>query len=75
MDTSKKIISGNSYYTGFFLVFFAGLFWSFGAPTVRYMIDSHIYVFHYLFYRGISIAVILIFYLILKEGFSFYKKL
>ena len=34
----------NSYYTGFFLVFFAGLFWSFGAPTVRHMIDGEQYV-------------------------------
>ena len=65
--------SFNNYYTGFFLVFFAGISWSFGAPTVRYMVDSHNYVFHYLFYRGISIASILIFYLILKEGWGFYK--
>ena len=63
----------NSYYTGFFLVFFAGLFWSFGAPTVRHMIDGEQYVFHYLFYRGLAIASILIFYLFLKEGFYFYK--
>ena len=63
----------NSYYTGFFLVFFAGLFWSFGAPTVRHMIDGEQYVFHYLFYRGLAIASILIFYLFIKEGFYFYK--
>tara|TARA_B100000029_G_C17598116_1_gene964899 strand:- start:3541 stop:4449 length:909 start_codon:yes stop_codon:yes gene_type:complete len=62
-----------NYYAGFFLVFFAGLFWSFGAPTVRYMTDSHNYVFHYLFYRGIAIATILIFYLIFREGLEFYK--
>lgn len=69
----KNNITFDNYYTGFFLVFFAGLFWSFGAPTVRYMENSHDYVFHYLFYRGISIAIILIFYLILSEGSKFYK--
>jgi len=65
--------SSNLYLKGFFLVFFAGLFWSFGAPTVRYMVNGHDFVFHYLFYRGISIAIILILYLIITEGFLFYK--
>ena len=65
--------SSNLYLKGFFLVFFAGLFWSFGAPTVRYMINGHDFVFHYLFYRGLSIAIILILYLIFTEGFLFYK--
>ena len=37
------------------------------------MIDAHEYVFQYLFYRGISISCILIFYLFFREGFSFYK--
>ena len=63
----------NTYLTGFFLVFFAGLFWSFGALTVRYMIDGQDYIFQYLFLRGFSIAIILIFYLIIKEGKKFYK--
>ena len=64
----------NSYYLiGFLLVFFAGLLWSFGVVTVRYMIDGHQYVFQYLFCRGISIAIILICFLVYKEGFDFYK--
>ena len=68
----KQII--NSYHlTGFFLVFSAGLLWSFGVVVVRYMIDGHQYVFQYLFCRGISIAVILICYLFYKEGFALYK--
>ena len=66
-------MNSNSYFNAFVLVFLAGLFWSFGAVTVRYMIDGHTYVFQYLFYRGISIALILIFYLLIREGFSFYK--
>ena len=67
------MFKSNLYLKGFFLVFFAGLFWSFGAPTVRYMVDAHDYVFQYLFYRGISIALILVFYLFIKEGLGFYK--
>ena len=66
-------MNSNSYFNAFILVFLAGLLWSFGAVTVRYMIDGHTYVFQYLFYRGISIAIILIIYLFLKEGISFYK--
>ena len=66
-------MNSNSYFNAFILVFLAGLFWSFGAVTVRYMIDGHTYVFQYLFYRGISIAIILgallspIFYLVSPE--------
>ena len=71
---STELASHESLYLkGFFLVFFAGLLWSFGAPTVRYMIDGQEYLFHYLFYRGIAIAIILIIYLLIREGFSFYK--
>ena len=66
-------MKSNNYFTAFILVFLAGLFWSFGAVTVKYMIDGHSYVFQYLFYRGISIAVILLFYLFIKEGIGFYK--
>ena len=66
-------MNSNSYFNAFILVFLAGLFWSFGAVTVRYMIDGHTYVFQYLFYRGISIAIILLIYLFLKEGKVFIK--
>ena len=66
-------MSKNSYLYAFTVVFLAGIFWSFGALTVRYMVDGHQYVFQYLFYRGIAIAIILIIYLFLSEGISFYK--
>ena len=66
-------ISSNNYLSAFILVFFAGLLWSFGVVTVRYMVDGHQYVFQYLFCRGISIAIILICFLFYKEGFTFYK--
>ncbi len=66
-------MSQNTYIYAFTVVFFAGIFWSFGALTVRYMVDGHDYVFQYLFYRGISISIILLIYLFITEGFSFYK--
>ena len=66
-------MNSNSYFNAFILVFLAGLLWSFGVVTVRYMIDAHTYVFQYLFYRGISIAIILLVYLFFKEGIGFYK--
>lgn len=61
------------YFRGFILVFLAGIFWSFGPVVVRYMIDSQNYIWQYLFYRGMSISSILILYLFIKEGFSFYQ--
>ena len=66
-------MNSNNYLNAFILVFLAGLFWSFGVVTVRYMTDAHSYVFQYLFYRGLSIAIILVIYLFFKEGINFYK--
>ncbi len=63
----------NNYLLPLILVFLAGLSWSFGAVVVKHMENANLFVFQYLFYRGISIAVILIFYLFIKEGLSFYK--
>ena len=63
----------NSYFYAFIVVFLAGLSWSFGAVVVRHMDEANSYVFQYLFYRGISISVILLIYLIITEGLNFYK--
>ena len=63
----------NTYFKSFIIVFLAGLIWSFGAVTVRYMDNAHEYVFQYLFYRGIAISAILVIYLFIREGFNFYK--
>ena len=65
--------NSSPYFIAFVLVFLSGLLWSFGPIAVRYMVNSHEYVFQYLFLRGISIACILIGYLLIREGFSFYK--
>jgi len=66
-------MKNNSYVFAFIVVFLAGLSWSFGAVVVRHMENANYYVFQYLFYRGISIALILICYLVIKEGLGFYK--
>ena len=73
MNLSNLNTNQSFYLTGFFLVFFAGLLWSFGPIAVRHMINAHYYVFQYLFYRGLSVAVILICFLFYREGFVFYK--
>ena len=62
-----------SYFYAFILVLIAGFLWSLGAVVVLHMIDGHSYVFNYLFYRGIAIAIILLCYLMITEGSSFYK--
>ena len=71
MKNINKVSS--PYFTGFILVFCSGLLWSFGPVVVRYLVDSNDYLFEYLFCRGISVSCILVFYLFVREGFSFYK--
>ena len=66
-------MKNNAYFFAFIIVFLAGLSWSFGAVVVRHMENANFYVFQYLFYRGISIAIILLIYLFIREGLSFYK--
>jgi RarD protein len=56
---------------GFFLVCFAGTLWSFGALLIRYMIEARNYQWQYLFYRGLTIAIVLLIYLMVKEGKTF----
>jgi len=73
MNLKNKSEISSPYFKGFILVFIAGIFWSFGPVTVRYMIGSHEYVFQYLFYRGIAISCVLMAYLFIREGFTFYK--
>ena len=53
---------------GFFLVCFAGTLWSFGALIIRYMVEARNYQWQYLFYRGLTIALVLLIYLMVKEG-------
>ena len=60
------------------VVLFAGILWSFGALVVRYIEDARSIPWQYLFFRGVTIFVILNIYLFFKEGKSFidnYKKI
>ena len=52
----------------FFLVFFAGTIWSFGAVIVRYMEAAQSYQWQYLFFRGLTVAIVISIYLWTKEG-------
>lgn len=54
-----------------FSVLTAGMLWSFGALTIRHMVDPHTYRWQYLFFRGLTIAGILCIYLIAKDGGRF----
>jgi len=73
MKIIKVSNKSSFYFTGFLLVIFAGTLWSFGPVVVRYMVDAQQYVFQYLFYRGLSVAIILICFLYYREGSLFYK--
>jgi DME family drug/metabolite transporter len=53
---------------GFFLVSFGALLWSFGGLIVRYMVAAQNYQWQYLFFRGATIAVVLLIYLMAREG-------
>ena len=60
------------------VVLLAGILWSFGALVVRYIEDARSIPWQYLFFRGVTIFLILNLYLFFKEGKSFidnYKKI
>ena len=60
------------------IVLLAGILWSFGALVVRYIEDARSIPWQYLFFRGVTIFLILNIYLFFKEGKSFtdnYKKI
>ena len=60
------------------IVLIAGILWSFGALVVRYIENAYLIPWQYLFFRGLTIFVLLNIYLFIKEGKSFtnnYKKI
>ena len=61
------------YFKSFILVLIAGIIWSFGVIPVRHLINSEIYVFEYLFFRGLTTALIITVFLFFREGLIFYK--
>jgi drug/metabolite transporter (DMT)-like permease len=63
--------SNRNYLKAFFLATFAGTIWSFGALIVRYMEAAQSYQWQYLFFRGLTIAMVLFIYLMAREGLAF----
>jgi len=63
----EKMINLN-YLKGFFLVCTGATLWSFGALIVRYMVEAQAYQWQYLFFRGLTIAIVLFIYLAIREG-------
>jgi drug/metabolite transporter (DMT)-like permease len=55
------------------VVLFAGLLWSFGPLVVRHMDNPHLVPWQYIFGRGLTIFILLNFYLFFEEGKNFYK--
>ena len=59
-----------NYLQAFCLVLTAGTIWSFGSLIVRYMEAAQSYQWQYLFYRGITVAIVLLIFLLIKEGIA-----
>ena len=55
------------------VVLLAGLIWSFGPLVVRYMNEPNLAPWQYIFARGLTIFLVINFYLFFEEGINFYK--
>ena len=55
------------------VVLIAGIIWSFGPLVVRYMNEPNLVPWQYIFARGLTIFLVINFYLFFEEGRSFYK--
>ena len=55
------------------VVLLAGLIWSFGPLVVRYMNEPNLSPWQYIFARGLTIFLVINFYLYFEEGKNFYK--
>ena len=65
----------NNYFFGFVLVVVSGLIWSLGAPMIRFFEDAENYRLPFLFYRGITIFLVVIAYVYIREGRDFLNTL
>ena len=65
----------NNYFLGFVLVVTSGLVWSLGAPLVRLLEDAEHYRLPFLIYRGIILFLVVITYVLLREGRNFLNSL
>jgi drug/metabolite transporter (DMT)-like permease len=67
-NTDMREFMQRDHLKGFLLASFAGLLWSFGSLIVRYMVAAHSYQWQYLFFRGLTIALVLLIYILAKDG-------
>ena len=51
------------------------MIWSFGSLVIRYMVAAQSYQWQYLFYRGLTIAMVLLIYMLAKEGTDFVDRI
>jgi drug/metabolite transporter (DMT)-like permease len=63
-----------NYLKAFFLATLTGTIWSFGALIVRYMEAAQSYQWQYLFFRGLAIAVVILIYLMARDGLAFINR-
>ena len=63
--------SNRIYLKAFFMASFAGTLWSFGALIVRYMEAAQSYQWQYLFFRALTIAIVILIYLMVRDGLAF----
>jgi drug/metabolite transporter (DMT)-like permease len=64
----------SNYLKAFFLASLAGTIWSFGALIVRYMEAAQSYQWQYLFFRGLTIAIVILIYLLARDGLAFINR-
>ena len=62
----------DNYLFGFFLVVVSGIIWSFGAPLVRFLEDAEIFRLQYLLYRGLIITLVILIFVLFREGKNFF---
>ena len=65
----------NNYFLGFVLVVTSGLVWSLAAPLIRFLEDAEHYRLPFLVYRGTTICLVVIAYVLLREGRNFINSL
>jgi len=61
----------NNYLLGFILVVVSGIIWSIGAPLVRFLEDAEIFRLQYLLYRGLIITLVILLFVLIREGKNF----
>ncbi len=62
----------DNYLFGFFLVVVSGIIWSIGAPLVRFLEDAEIFRLQYLLYRGLIITLVILIFVLFREGKNFF---